>query len=135
MPVLSALADGYEVYFLTDASGGASREAHDMAVQRMIQAGTIPTTTWPYVSELQCDWARAETAGAVTKLFKEHGGGFGQELRWGWELVGLKEGTRSHHRVLALPSHATTSISVPTGTVKRKAVPCGALGDTQSFPP
>ena len=84
MPVLSALADGYEVYFLTDASGGASREAHDMAVQRMIQAGTIPTTTWPYVSELQCDWARAETAGAVTKLFKEHGGGFGQELRWGW---------------------------------------------------
>jgi nicotinamidase-related amidase len=55
MPVLSALADGYEVYFLTDASGGASREAHDMAVQRMIQAGAIPITTWSYVSELQRD--------------------------------------------------------------------------------
>ena len=25
LPVLSALADGYEVYFITDASGGASR--------------------------------------------------------------------------------------------------------------
>jgi nicotinamidase-related amidase len=25
MPVLSALDDGYEVYFITDASGGASR--------------------------------------------------------------------------------------------------------------
>ena len=46
MPVLSALDDGHEVYFITDASGGASREAHDMAVQRMIQAGAVPTTTW-----------------------------------------------------------------------------------------
>jgi nicotinamidase-related amidase len=94
MPVLSALADGYEVYFLTDASGGASREAHDMAVWRMIQAGAIPMTTWSYVSELQRDWAREETAGAVTKLFEEHGGGFGQGLRWEWQLLGLKEGTR-----------------------------------------
>jgi nicotinamidase-related amidase len=94
MPVLSALADGYKVYFLTDASGGASREAQDMAVQRMIQAGAIPTTTWSYVSESQRDWAREETAGAVTKLFEEHGGGFGQGLRWKWQLLGLKEGTR-----------------------------------------
>jgi len=94
MPVLSALADGYEVYFITDASGGASREAHDMAVQRMIQAGAIPTTTWSYVSELQRDWAREETASEVTKLFEEHGGGFGQGLRWEWQLLGLKEGTR-----------------------------------------
>ena len=94
MPVLSALADGYEVYILTDASGGASREAHDMAVARMIQAGAIPTTTWSYVSELQRDWAREETAGEVTKLFEEHGGGFGQGLRWEWQLLSLKEGTR-----------------------------------------
>ncbi|GGA68051.1 hydrolase [Nitratireductor aestuarii] len=94
MPVLSALADGYEVYFITDASGGASREAHDMAVARMIQAGAIPTTTWSYVSEVQRDWAREETAGEVTKLFEEHGGGFGQGLRWEWQLLGLKEGTR-----------------------------------------
>jgi nicotinamidase-related amidase len=94
MPVLSALADGYEVYFLTDASGGASREAHDMAVQRMIQVGAIPITTWSYVSELQRDWARQDTAGEVTKLFEEYGGGFGQGLRWEWQLLGLKEGTR-----------------------------------------
>ena len=64
LPVLSALEDGYEVYFITDASGGASREAHDMAVQRMIQAGAVPTTTWSYVSELQRDWSREATAGA-----------------------------------------------------------------------
>jgi hypothetical protein len=28
--------------------------------------------------------AREETAGEVTKLFEEHGGGFGQGLRWEW---------------------------------------------------
>jgi nicotinamidase-related amidase len=94
MPVLSALDDDYEVYFITDASGGASREAHDMAVQRMIQAGAVPTTTWSYVSELQRDWSREATAGEVTTLFERHGGGFGQGLRWEWQLLGLKEGTR-----------------------------------------
>src|SRR5271156_2339247 len=94
MPVLSALGDGYEVYFVSDASGGASREAHDMAVQRMIQAGAVPTTTWSYVSELQRDWSRDATAGEVTTLFETHGGGFGQGLRWEWQLLGLKEGTR-----------------------------------------
>ena len=43
-PVLSALEQGYEVYFVTDASGGVSREAHDMAVMRMVQAGAKPIT-------------------------------------------------------------------------------------------
>jgi nicotinamidase-related amidase len=94
MPVLSALGDGYDVYFISDASGGASREAHDMAVERMIQAGAIPMTTWEYVSELQRDWGRMETAEQVTRLFEEFGGGFGQGLRWEWQLLNLKEGTR-----------------------------------------
>jgi len=43
-PVLSAIDEGYEVYIVTDASGGVSKEAHDMAVQRMVQAGAIPVT-------------------------------------------------------------------------------------------
>ncbi len=80
MPVLSALADGYEVYIVTDASGGVSKEAHDMAIQCMIQAGAVPITTWAYVSELQRDWARAETAADVSNLFAARSGGFGQGL-------------------------------------------------------
>jgi nicotinamidase-related amidase len=94
LPVLSAVADGFEVYFITDASGGGSVESYQMAVQRMIQAGAIPITTWSYISELQHDWSREETAGDVAKLFEEHGGGFGQGLRWEWQLLNLKEGTR-----------------------------------------
>jgi nicotinamidase-related amidase len=76
------------------ACGGASREAHDMAVERMVQAGAHPITTWSYVSELQRDWARAATAGQVTKLFAKLGGAFGQGLQWEWDLLNLKEGTR-----------------------------------------
>ena len=94
MPVLSALDAGYEVYVVTDACGGASLEAHDMAVERMVQAGARPITTWAYVSELQRDWARAVTAEQVTKLFAERGGAFGQGLLWEWDLLNLKEGTR-----------------------------------------
>src|SRR6201987_324093 len=36
---LSSMLDGgYEIYMVVDASGGTSKEAHDYAVQRMIQA-------------------------------------------------------------------------------------------------
>jgi nicotinamidase-related amidase len=94
MPVLSALAAGFEVYVVTDASGGGSTEGHERAVQRMIQAGARPLTVASYVSELQRDWGRLETAEAVAKLFAEFGGGFGQGLRWEWQLLALKEGTR-----------------------------------------
>ena len=94
MPVIQSLSDGYDVFFVTDASGGVSREAHDMAVERMVQAGAYPITTWAYVSELQRDWARATTAEKVTKLFAQRGGAFGQGLLWEWDLLSLKEGTR-----------------------------------------
>src|SRR5437016_4591125 len=61
-PVIHALGDGYEVYFVTDASGGVSVEAHQMGIQRMIQAGAVPITWMVFVSELQRDWAREKTA-------------------------------------------------------------------------
>jgi len=94
MPVLSAIAAGYEVYIVTDASGGGSVEGHERAVQRMIQAGARPLSVASYVSELQRDWGRTQTADDVANLFAELGGGFGQGLRWEWQLLGLKEGTR-----------------------------------------
>lgn len=94
MAVLSALAAGHEVYIVTDASGGGSNEGHERAVQRMVQAGARPLTAAVYISELQRDWSREETAADVAKLFAQYGGGFGQGLRWEWQLLSLKEGTR-----------------------------------------
>ncbi|PWJ40970.1 isochorismatase family protein [Sediminitomix flava] len=41
---LDAIADGYEVYILTDVMGDATTDAHNRAIQRMVQAGAIPFT-------------------------------------------------------------------------------------------
>ena len=76
-PALEALESGYEVYFVTDASGGTSKEAHDMAVQRMIQAGAVPVTWQQVLLEWQRDWARKETYDDVISIVKEHSGGYG----------------------------------------------------------
>ncbi len=41
---LDALEDGYEVYILADAMGDATNDAHNRAIDRMVQAGAIPFT-------------------------------------------------------------------------------------------
>ena len=92
LPVLSALEQGYEVYFVTDASGGVSKEAHDMAVQRMIQAGAKPITWVQYLLELQRDWARGATYAAVTDIAKQHAGGYGLGIFYAGAMFNGKEG-------------------------------------------
>ncbi len=57
---LSALEDGYDVYVITDASGGVSQEAHDMAIARMMQAGAKMVTSMQYALEVHRDWARSD---------------------------------------------------------------------------
>jgi nicotinamidase-related amidase len=94
-PVLSALAEGYEVYFISDACGGVSREAHEMAVSRMIQAGAIPMTSLQYMLELQRDWARQATYNAVNDIAKEHGGGYGLGIKYAKEMFNAQEGKKN----------------------------------------
>jgi nicotinamidase-related amidase len=91
-PTLSAIDDGYEVYFVTDASGGVSKEAHDMAVQRMIQAGAHPVTWLQVMLEWQRDWARQETYEPVTSIAKQHGGGYGLGILYAKKMFGAQEG-------------------------------------------
>jgi nicotinamidase-related amidase len=91
-PVLSALDEGYDVYIVTDASGGVTKEAHDMAVQRLVQAGAHPITWLQYMLELQRDWARGETYQAVVKVATEHAGGYGLGLIYAQEMFHAKEG-------------------------------------------
>ena len=93
-PVLSALAEGFEVFVVADACGGITAASHELALRRMEAAGARMTSWIQVLLELQRDWARAVTAEQVTKLFAERGGAFGQGLLWEWDLLNLKEGTR-----------------------------------------
>ncbi|MFJ9078552.1 hydrolase [Streptomyces sp. NPDC102278] len=77
LPALSALEQGYEVYVVSDASGGVSPAAHEHAPQRMLAAGAVPVTWVQVLLELQRDWARQETYGAVMEIVKEHAGAYG----------------------------------------------------------
>jgi len=89
---LSAIDEGYQVYIVTDASGGVSTEAHDMAVQRMIQGGAVPMTWMQVMLEWQRDWQRQETYAAVTGIAKEHGGAYGLGIIYAKEMFGAQEG-------------------------------------------
>ncbi len=86
-PVIHSLADGYDVFFVTDASGSVSREAHDMAVLRMVQAGAVPVTWIGVMSEWQRDWAREKTIAGVAEITIAHGGGSGVAFRWEQQLL------------------------------------------------
>jgi len=91
-PVIHALGDGYEVYFVTDASGGTSLEAHEMGIARMVQAGAVPLTTVVFASELQRDWARTESAAKVSQILLEHGGASASSLAWELQLLAGRPG-------------------------------------------
>jgi len=87
MPAIQAVGEGFEVFVVTDASGGVSREAHDMAVQRMIQAGVVPITWMAVLGEWQRDWAREKTVAGVGEVQAQHGGASGVVFAWEMQLL------------------------------------------------
>ena len=86
-PALSAIDEGYEVYVITDACGDVSKEAHERAIQRMIQVGAQPITSIQYLLELQRDWAREETYVPVTNLMKKYGGSYGIGIHYAHNML------------------------------------------------
>ena len=91
-PVLSALEQGFEVFVITDASGDISDEAHERAVERMVQAGAKPITALQYLLELQRDWARAETYDLTTGIARKWGGAYGLGITYAKTMFGASEG-------------------------------------------
>lgn len=87
MPAIQALGEGYDVFIVTDASGGVSAEAHDMAVRRMVQAGAVPITWMAVMAEWQRDWAREKSAFQIASVLTEHGGGSGIAFAWEMQLL------------------------------------------------
>ena len=69
-PVLHAQRDGYETYFVTDAVGGATTLAHDIAIERMIQAGSQPLTLNSLITEWIRDWGKSPHGNAAAEHLK-----------------------------------------------------------------
>jgi nicotinamidase-related amidase len=91
-PALSALDQGFEAYVIADACGDVSDEAHERAMQRMIQAGARPMTSLQYLLELQRDWARGETYNQTVATSIAHGGSYGLGLIYAKTMFGASEG-------------------------------------------
>lgn len=91
-PVLSAIEQGFETCVIADACGDVSAEAHDRAVDRMVQAGAQPMTALQYLLELQRDWARSDTYELTTGIAKSFGGSYGLGLVYAQSMFGGHEG-------------------------------------------
>lgn len=100
---LSAMHDAdYQIYMVADASGGTSKDAHDYAMQRMVQAGVVPVTWQQVLLEWQRDWAHRDTYDAVMKLVKEHSGAYGMGVDYAYTMVHkAPQRTATPHEALA----------------------------------
>ncbi|AKH86392.1 amidohydrolase [Streptomyces sp. CNQ-509] len=93
MPAIQAAGEGFEVFVVTDASGGVSKEAHDMAVRRMVQAGVVPITWLAVMGEWQRDWAREKTVAGAAEVQAQHGGASGVAFAWELQLLATPTGS------------------------------------------
>ena len=100
---LCAMLEGdYEIYMVADASGGTSKDAHDFAMQRMVQAGVVPVTWQQVLLEWQRDWKNRETYDAVMDIVREHSGAYGMGVDYAYTMVHKAPArNRSEHEVLA----------------------------------
>lgn len=97
MFAFSAMEDaGYEIYMMADASGDTTVEAHDHAMQRMIQAGVVPMTTIQTMLEWQRDWANRENYDGLMDIIREHGGAYGMGIDYAYTMVHKAEERVSH---------------------------------------
>ncbi|MEX0276926.1 MAG: hydrolase [Ruegeria sp.] len=95
---LSCMADtDYEIYMVADASGGTSVDAHNYAMDRMVQAGVAPVTWQQVLLEWQRDWARRDTYDAVIGLVQEHSGAYGMGVDYAYTMV-HKAPSRAAHK-------------------------------------
>ncbi len=87
MPAIQAAGEGWDVTVITDASGGVTKESHEVAIQRMIAAGVNMMTWMALAGEWQRDWARTEHVEALTEILISHLGGSGIAYLWEQQLL------------------------------------------------
>jgi nicotinamidase-related amidase len=74
-PSIAAVADGYQVFAVVDASGTYSKMAEEITLARIAQAGVVPMDTAAVASELQGSWNRADAqqwAEVYTHIFPNY---------------------------------------------------------------
>lgn len=91
-PAISAIEQGFDVYVIADACGDVSVEAHDRAMDRMVQAGAKPMTAIQYLLELQRDWGRAETYALTTGIARRFAGAYGLGIAYARSMFDAQEG-------------------------------------------
>lgn len=87
MPAIQALGEGWDVTVVTDASGGVSVEAHEVAIRRMSAAGANMMTWLAVAAEWQRDWARTEHAAELSEVLVQHAAGSGIAFLWEQQLL------------------------------------------------
>ncbi len=70
-PALDLLKEEYEVYAVSDASGGTSVDAHQRAMERVIQAGAVPVTWEAVMAELGRLF-KGDYIGSFVGIMSEH---------------------------------------------------------------
>ena len=74
-PAISAIAEGYKVFVVIDASGTYSKMAEEITLARVVQAGAVPMDTAAVASEIQKTWHRDDAekwAEIYTQIFPEY---------------------------------------------------------------
>jgi len=86
-PVLSALADGFDVFVVGDACGGLTPAGHELALRRLEQAGARLCSWIQVLLEFQRDWTRHATYDAARAIVVANGGGYGMGLAYAREMI------------------------------------------------
>lgn len=75
---LHAIKEGLESYGLMDAAGDSTPEAHQFAIERMLQAGVVPITLESLVSEWMHDWGNPKAGELVAEVYSKYGAMIGE---------------------------------------------------------
>jgi nicotinamidase-related amidase len=68
---VSAMAEGYRVFFVSDCSGGMSLEAHEDAKSRLVQAGATPINWIAIICEWTPDFTSQERYQVYPPVMKD----------------------------------------------------------------
>jgi nicotinamidase-related amidase len=79
LTALRGLREGFSVYGVMDAASSESKDAHNMAIKRMVQAGVVPCTWMQVISEWMHGWNNPKSGELYTKVYSAFNGYFGQK--------------------------------------------------------